>query len=163
MGRKITFISNQQNHHLEVAKQLTGSDGFMSDARAVAAYLPGKAGMDLLAVAVFECFRGGRAELHLGCPAGKKLTAEIITTLSILAFHPKFFGLETLVARVPVQNVNAICTLLKIGFQVEYRDRSSVVGGGDGIVLSLSKETVLASAGPRDEDYRPQMGESAQE
>lgn len=157
MGQKITFISNQQAHHLEVAKQLTASDGFMADAKAIAAYLPGETGMDLLAVAVFECFRGGRAELHLGCPDGRHLTPEIITTISTVAFHPRFFGLDTLIARVPVQNVRAICTLLKIGFQIEYRDRSSVAGGGDGIVLSLSKQAVLASAGPRDEDYRSQM------
>ncbi|TJZ85836.1 hypothetical protein [Paracoccus hibiscisoli] len=163
MATKITFMTNQQAHHLEVAKQLTGSDGFMSDARAIAAYLPGDTGMDLLAVAVFECFRGGRAELHLGCAPGKRLTPEIITTVSTLAFHPKFFGVDTLVCRVPTQNVNAICTLLKIGFEVEYRDRSSVVGGGDGIVLSLSKETVLASAGPVDEDYRAQMAPVEQE
>lgn len=161
MGQKITFISNQQNHHLEVAKHLTASDGFMQDAKAIAAYLPGETGMDLLAVAVFECFRGGRAELHFGCPEGKRITPEIVTTVATIAFHPKFFGLDRLVARVATWNVNAICILLKIGFQIEYRDRSSVAGGGDGIVLSLSRETVLASAGPRDEDYRPQMGSVA--
>lgn len=161
MGKKITFISNQQEHHLEVARQITGSDGFMQDARAIAAYLPGDSGMDLLAVAVFECFRGGRAELHFGCPEARRLTPEVVTTVSTVAFHPKFFGLDTLICRVPVQNVNAICTLMKIGFQIEYRDRASVSGGGDGIVLSLSKETVLASAGPRDNDYLPRAGAGA--
>ena len=160
---KITFISNQQAHHVEIAKQLTGSEGFMHDARAIAAYLPGGTAMDLLCVAVFECFRGGRADLHLGCAPGKRLTPEVITTVSTLAFHPRFFGLDELRCRVPVENVNAICTLLKIGFQIEYRDRASVVGGGDAIVLSLSRETVLASAGPREENSRPDEGAAAQE
>lgn len=163
MARKITFMHNQQAHHLDVAKQLTGSEGFMSDARAIAAYLPGDTGMDLLAVAVFECFRGGRAELHLGCAPGKRLTPEIITTVSTLAFHPKFFDLHTLMCRVPAENVHAICTLLKIGFQIEYRDRGSLAGDADGIVLSLSRAMVLAAAGPADDDHRADLAPAEQE
>ncbi|MCG6112863.1 MAG: hypothetical protein MEQ74_11865 [Paracoccus sp.] len=163
MATKVTFMTNQQAHHLEVAKQLTGAQGFMDDAKAIAAYLPGDTGMDLLAVAVFECFRGTRAELHLGCPNGKRLTPDIITALATLAFHPAYFGLDKVTCWVPVSNTNAICILVKIGFQIEYRDRSSVEGEDDGIVLSLSKQTVLAPAGPRDENTRLKQAETAQE
>lgn len=156
---KITFVTERQSSHLKSALKLTGSDGFMADAVAIAAYRSDEDGdlSDLLNVAVFESFRGGRAELHLGTAENHRLTIEIIQALTFLAFHPRHFNLERLIARVPTGNVNAICTLLKIGFQIEYRDRASVAGGGDGIVLSLSRDDALAAAGPSDSDYRSQM------
>lgn len=157
---KLHFVTSGQRELLETALDLTESDGFMADARAIAAYLP-REGKDseLLGVAVFESFRGRRAEMHLGYTEGRNLTREMIQTLTLIAFHPRHFNLDTLLARVPVKNVNAICTLLKIGFEIEYRDRGSVAGNGDGIVLSLSRDDILASAGPSDSDYRPQMAE----
>lgn len=156
---KITFVTERQSSHLKSALKLTGSDGFMSDAVAIAAYRTGEDGelSDLQTVAVFESFRGGRAELHVGNAEGRRMTAEVISALTYLAFHPKHFDLERLIARIPTDNVNAICTLLKIGFQIEYRDRASVAGGGDGIVLSLSRDDALAAAGPSDDQYRSQM------
>ncbi|MDB6179007.1 hypothetical protein PAF17_16060 [Paracoccus sp. Z330] len=156
---KIIYSTEMQKNHLKAAEELTGSDGFMKDAVSIAAYRAddkGKPG-DLLCVAVFESFRGGRAEFHLGMSGGKNMNLEIIQALTYISFHPRHFDLDCLLARIPVENVNAICTLLKIGFQIEYRDRGSVAGGGDGIVLSLLRDNVLAAAGPSDKDYRSQM------
>lgn len=155
-----TFVTANQKAHLQAALALTGSQGFMEDARAVAAYKPGHDGeaSEIRAVFVFEAFRGGRAELHFGMADGNPLTPELVQVVMSLAFAPKFFDLHRLLCRVPVKNVRAICALLKIGFQIEYRDRASVVGGGDAIMLSLDRDTVLASAAPHTQQT-PEEGE----
>lgn len=159
---KTVFITDNQKAHLHAALALTGSAGFMSDARAVAAYKPGHDGdaSQIVAVAVFECFRGGRAELHFGMADGAPLTVELVQAVILIAFHPKAFNLDRLVCRVPVGNVRSISALLKIGFQIEYRDRASVTGGGDAIVLSFDRATAIkqASAEPQTETP-PQEGE----
>ncbi|TNE66844.1 MAG: N-acetyltransferase [Rhodobacteraceae bacterium] len=139
------FVTNNQKAHLAAALELTGSKGFMEDARAVAAYKPGAEGdVDkITSVAVFECFRGGRAELHFGMADGLPLTKELVTATVYLAFHPKAFDLDRLLVRVPCHNTRALIALIKIGFQIEYRDRASLVDGADGIVMSLDRETVI--------------------
>lgn len=154
-----TFVTDQQSKHLKAALHLTGSQGFMEDARAVAVYRPGAEGdaEEIAAVAVYEAFRGTRAEMHLGTAPGHRITIESLQGLIFMAFHPKVFNLERVLARVPVGNVNMIATLVKMGCQIEYRDRASVAGGGDAIVFSLDRETVLASAAPQQEQT-PEAG-----
>ncbi|MDP0928503.1 GNAT family protein [Paracoccus onubensis] len=150
---KTTYVTVNQKDHLKAALRLTGSKGFMEDARAVAAYAPGAEGEadSMKAVAVFECFRGGRAELHLGCTPGNQLTLEFIQALVLMAFHPKTFNLDRVMARIPFWNATAQIAALKVGFQFEYRDRYSVIGGEDGIVMSLDRSSIIeqqATAGP---------------
>lgn len=149
---RTTFVTVNQKEHLKTALRLTGSQGFMEDARAVAAYAPGEEGHagQMTAVAVFECFRSGRAELHIGCAPGHRLTLDFVQALVLMAFHPKTFNLDRLMARIPVWNVTTQVAALKVGFQFEYRDRYSVMGGEDGIVLSLERDSILdkATAGP---------------
>lgn len=149
---KTTFVTVNQKEHLQTALRLTGSAGFMEDARAVAAYAPGEEGEagSMIAVAVFECFRNGRAEMHIGTAPGRSLSLEIVQALVLMAFHPKTFNLERLMARIPHWNVTSQCAALKVGFQFEYRDRYSVVGEEDGIVMSLERDSILdkATAGP---------------
>lgn len=163
MTSKTTFFTNQQAHHLNVAAKLTNSEGFMADAVAVAAYRSTDTGMDMQAVAVFECFRGSRAEMHFGCTDGHRLTPELITTIVTLAFHPKYFGLDRLMTRVPARHVHAICTLLKIGFQIEHVDRGSLHDGSDGVVLSLNKTAVLEGAAHPSTNHTPRQGGNKQE
>lgn len=148
-----TFVTEKQSQHLKVALELTGSRGFMEDARAVAMYRQGKEGNaeEITAVAVFECFRGGRAEMHLGTAPGHRITLETLQGLVMMCFHPKIFNLDRVLARCPTENRNMIATLVKMGCEIEYRDRASVAGGGDAIVLSLDRDTVLASAAPQTE------------
>lgn len=151
-----TFVTERQKDHLKAALELTGSGGFMEDAIAVAAYRPGQEGNpeQIVAVAVFECFRGGRAELHFGMVGGRVPSLEIMQGIMGVAFHPRALNLARVMARTPVENVNAICSLLKIGFQIEYRDRASLTGGRDAIVSSLDRDTILnhkAPAGPKPE------------
>lgn len=146
------FVTVDQRKHLEAAKRLTGSAGFLEDAKAVAIYRDGHEGdaKSLAAVAVFEAFRGGRAELHFGSEEGHPLSREWIIAMVTIAFHPRTFNLSRLIARVPDWNINAMVLLLKLGFEFEYRDRGSTAGGDDGIVFSItrSKITDQAAAGP---------------
>lgn len=160
---KTTFVTVNQKDHLKAALRLTGSRGFMEDARAVAAYEPGEEGDagKMIAVAVFECFRNGRAEMHIGTAPGRVLSLEIVQALVLMAFHPKTFNLDRLMARIPLWNVTAQCAALKVGFQFEYRDRYSVVGGEDGIVMSLERDSILDkdTAGPTQTDEPAFAGE----
>lgn len=141
------FVTTSQKDILETAKILTESPGFMEDARAIAAYQDGFEGNPdyIKAVIVFEGFRPNRsAEMHFGMAFGKAITLEIIQMGVTVAFHPKLFNLDRVVAKVPVGNVFAICTLLKLGFQIEYRERQALADGGDVIVLAMTRETVIA-------------------
>lgn len=147
-----TYVTDhaRQKELLDKALTLTGSLGFMADAWAMGVYRND----ELAGVAVYECFRDGRAELHFGMTPGRVLTPEIISTIVTIAFHPKVFGLNRLLARAPVWNAYAQAALLKAQFQFEYRDRASVAGGEDGIVLSLERDRILEGmtpAGSRDE------------
>ncbi len=141
------FVTMNQREALEIAKTLTNSPGFMEDARAIAAYQNGFEGNPeyLKGVLVFEGFRPNRsAEIHFGMAFGKAITLEIIQMGVTVAFHPKLFNLDRVLAKVPVGNVFAICTLLKLGFQIEYRERQALADGGDAITLALTRETVIA-------------------
>lgn len=158
---KTTFSREKQDELLQAGLDATGSDGFMKDAYAIGAYRPDPTTgePDLFAVAVFECFRGGRAELHFGMFHAEALTLELVQMVVLVAFQPRYFNLDRLICRVPIDNTRALCALLKIGFQIEYRDRASVEGGKDGIVLSLDRTTILqATAAPIPETV-PEPGE----
>lgn len=155
-----TFVTDRQEQLLQVALEVTGSEGFMSDARAIGAYHgdPNGPEADLFAVAVFECFRGGRAELHFGMVNGDPLTQELVQMVIMVAFGPRLFDLSRLICRVPEANTRAIIALLKIGFRIEYRDRASVIGGADGIVLSLDRDAILQATAAPEPEPMPDQG-----
>ena len=157
------FVLNNNAEHLNAALDLTGSPGFMGDARAVGIYRHDSDGGTgkLAAVVVFECFRGGRAELHFGNTEGHRLTLNTLQGIIMLAFHPKAFNLDRLLARVPVWNSDAIAALVRMGFEMEYRDRASVGHGADAIVLSLDRDALIrkAPAGPQTETKPETSGE----
>ena len=157
------FVLNNNAEHLNAALDLTGSLGFMGDARAVGIYRHDSDGGTgkLAAVVVFECFRGGRAELHFGNTEGHRLTLNTLQGIILLAFHPKAFNLDRLLARVPVWNSDAIAALVRMGFEMEYRDRASVGHGADAIVLSLDRDALIrkAPAGPQTETSPETSGE----
>lgn len=148
------FVTSQQAKHLETALDLTGSLGFMDDAKAIGIYRTenGDGPDTLAAVAVLECFRGGRAELHFGNAEGHRLTLDTIHGIIAMAFYPRGFNLSRLMARIPVWNTMALSALIRIGFEIEYRDRAFTGMGGDAIVLSLDREAIIkASAEPQTE------------
>lgn len=141
------FVTTSQKDILETAKILTESPGFMEDARAIAAYQHGFEGNPeyLKGIIVFEGFRPNRsAEMHFGMAFGKAITLEIIQMGVTVAFHPKLFNLDRIITKTPVGNVKAICALLKIGFEIQHRERAALADGGDVIVSTLTRQAVLA-------------------
>lgn len=142
---KITFITDRQDEHLARALELTNTEGWMQDAVVISAYSTKDDGAvgDLLGVAVFENFRGGRAEMHFGYAPGHRLTLEMIQAITLIAFSPSYFNLDTVLTCTPENQVSAICSLLKIGFAFEHRCRGVITGDRDGIMLSLTRERAL--------------------
>lgn len=140
------FVTIDQKQILAIAKELTDSTNFMQDARAIAAYQDGFEGNPdyLKAVMVFECFRGGAAETHFGMAFGRPLSLEIIQLGVLVSFHPKLFNLNRIIAKVPVDNVRVICSMLKMGFQMEHRERGVLRDGTDAIVLTLTRAHALS-------------------
>lgn len=162
---KTTFATHSQKAHLEKARELTGSTGFMPDAIALAAYQPGNEGdaRDLVAVTVFECIRGGRADVHFGMKRKGALSLDLIQAALMLAFDAKLLNLDRVYARTAPRNTAAQVSLIKVGFEFEHRERASLASGEDAIVFSLDRAAIMAAAGPSDDDYLPQMGSVPQE
>lgn len=141
------FMTTNQKDILETAKLLTNSPGFMEDACAVAAYRNGFEGNPdyLKGIVVFEAFRPNHsAEFHFGMAYGQPVTIDIIQMGITVAFHPKLFNLDRVITKTPVENVKAICGLLKIGFQIQHRECAALVNGGDVIVSMLTRQDVLS-------------------
>ncbi|UFM64246.1 hypothetical protein LOS78_01865 [Paracoccus sp. MA] len=141
------FVTTSQKQILATAMALTQSPGFMEDARAIAAYQSGFEGNPdyLKAVLVFEAFRPNHsAEFHFGMAFNRPVSLEIIQMGITVAFHPKLFNLDRVITKTPVENVRAICGLLKIGFQIQHRENGALADGGDVIVSSLSRDAVMA-------------------
>lgn len=147
------FVTTAQKKHLAAALKMTNSEGFMHDAISIAAYRPGGEGdpEHIVAIAVFECFRGDQAEMHFAMANGRIPSREIIQGLMTVAFHPKMLNLRRVLTRTPARLPNAIAGLLKVGFQIEFRHRNCLADGGDAIVSSLDRAAVLnmASAEPQ--------------
>ena len=78
-----------------------------------------------------------------------------------LSSYPKAFNLDRLLARIPGWNTMSLSALIRIGFEVEYRDRASTGQGSDAIVLSLDREAIIskASAEPQTETKPETSGE----
>lgn len=146
------FVTTGQKGLLEKAMELTNSPGFIEDARAIAAYQDGFEGNPeyLKAVIVFEAFRPNRsAEFHFGMAFGRPLSLDIIQMGVLVAFHPNLFNLDMVVTKTPVQNVKAICGLLKIGFQIQHRENGVLADGGDVVVSTLTRAQAIAGAAPQ--------------
>lgn len=157
-----TFVTDQQKKHLEIALKLTNSRGFMDDAVALAAYRPGREGEaeQIVSVAVFECIRGGQAELHFGTTDGRPMSLEMVQGAVAMAFHARLLNLSRVVTKTPIWHTNAICALLKCGFQIEHRERNCLADGGDAIVSSLDRAAIRAhSATAAPQPQQPPSGE----
>lgn len=140
------FVTISQKALLDQALRLTNSHAFMADAVAIAAYQDGFDGQAdyLKSIMVFEAFRPNRsAEFHFGMAFNAKVSLDVIRMGVTVAFHPKMFNLERIITKTPVENVNAICSLLKSGFEIQYRENNALANGGDVLVSALTRESVL--------------------
>lgn len=142
---KMFFASDRQDDHLKEGLRLTRSEGFLSDAVAIAAYSDEGSKRELRCVAVFEAVRGGRADLHFGLTDTSRLTPDIITAISTIAFHPRHMDLNRLMARIPADRPDVLAIAIKIGFRFEYVDRGALVDGADAVVMSLDRAVILSN------------------
>ena len=143
----LTLTKANQEQLLEAAMQLTDSTGWKHDAVAFAAR---RDGVDHpCAIAVFQDFAGGEAEMHYATTA-PHMTRDVVDAFKTLAFHPRFLGLRKLWIPIAASNKKAQRTALGAGFDFEYRKRGGKAGGEDAIVLSIAPETLgQAAARPR--------------
>ena len=150
MSKETIFVTENAEAHIEAAKLFTKSEGFMADAVAIGAYRQREDASvrDLVGVAVFEGFRGGEAELHFGMAPGNRLSRDLLLAVNFVAFHEKALGLSRIRVHIPSSNVEALCAALRVGFQIEYRQRASFGGAMDAIILTLSRADVLAALEP---------------
>lgn len=130
-----TITKTDQESLLEAALTLTGSEGWHKDAVAFGASKVGT--RDVTYIGVYQNFAGGEAEIHFST-IGTRLNKQVLEAYLTIAFHPKMLGLKKLVANVAASNLQAQRACLGLGFQFEYRKRSSAAGGEDAIVLSLT-------------------------
>ena len=97
-------------------------------------------------------------EFYSVCESSPVLASELVQMVIMVAFGPRLFDLSRLICRVPEANTRAIIALLKIGFRIEYRDRASVIGGADGIVLSLDRDAILPATAAPEPEPMPDQG-----
>ncbi len=154
MGQKITFISNQQTYHRDLAASMLGH-GFDADALAIAAYLPGENVSELQAVAVFDQFKDGTARVQFATSRVDALSPEIVTTVAMIA--KRYFSAAVLMMQVRESAVDVICAMLRTGFRVADVVPGFAVGTENAIVLSLTY------AGPRVTPFRTGDGALAQD
>lgn len=129
-----TITKANQNDLLEAALTLTGSKGWFADAVAFAAKPSPDA--EPVAIAVFQNFAGGGADVHFAT-IGTRLHKNLLEAFLTLAFAPRMLGIKRLFSHVAASNIPGQRASLGVGFQFEYRKRGSAAGGEDAIVFML--------------------------
>lgn len=124
-----------QEELLEAAIGPAGVAGWHRDAVAFGARRDGEG--EILAVGVFQNFANRTAEFYFAS-LGTTMTRGMMESYLVLAFHPKMLALERAFVVIPRTNRAALRAAVALGFEFEYRKRSSVTGGDDAIVLSLA-------------------------
>jgi len=132
------FTKANQAELLERAKSLTNCAGWAPDAVAFAAREKGEE--DIRAVAVFEYFNGGDADIHFAT-IGQRMGPRLVDAYLKLAFHPNFMALNRVFAPIAASNIVAQRVALAAGFQFEFRKRGGAAGGEDAIVMSITPQS----------------------
>ena len=142
----LSFSRASQERLLAIVAPGTGSDGFMNDAHAFAAYDDEV----LRSCAVFQNITTRGAELHFW--ADGPLTRDMLTGFYAYAFGVK--GYRCLRAPIAAWNTRAIVTALKSGFQIAGIIGGGAIDGSDAIILTMTKDQCRW--------FRPQAPASAQ-
>lgn len=144
----LSLTKANQEQLLTDALRLTQSDGWKADAVAFSARRHGAA--EPCAIAVFQDFAGGEAEMHYATTA-PHMTRDVIEAFKTLAFHPRFLGLKKLWIPVAASNKAAQRAALGAGFDFEFRKRGGAAGGEDAILLSMTPPAAgqAAAMGPK--------------
>ncbi|WP_417261686.1 GNAT family N-acetyltransferase [Celeribacter sp.] len=132
----VRFSRENQKKLLHDALELTRSTGWKSDAVAFSVRRETHAAVD--GIGVFQSFGGGSAEFHFGV-YDQRILKSVIKGFVTVAFHPRFFNLERLLATFEADNAASQIVALKVGFEFESRVRAGIFNGSDAILMSLSR------------------------
>lgn len=127
----------QQSRLLRWAQQQLDTDGWSDDAYAFGIVEPRAGRLPLLrAVMVVNHHVGRSCRVHIATDGSRRwATADVLTRLS--AFLHMAHNVDRLWMIVSVFNTKALIAALKIGFQIDGRERCSADDGTDGIVLTM--------------------------
>jgi RimJ/RimL family protein N-acetyltransferase len=144
----LNLTKANQEKLLADAMSLTRSTGWKDDAVAFAARRDGAE--NPCAIAVFQDFTGGEAEMHYATTA-PHMTRDVVDAFKAIAFHPRFLGLRKLWIPVAASNKAAQRAALGAGFDFEYRKRGGMPWGEDAIILALTPDEagMAAAMGPK--------------
>ncbi len=131
----IHFTDADKAGLLALAVEATGSEGFMADARPLAAFDQGTG--DLLAIVVFQNLTTISAEIHfVGIVRGWP-SRRLLTGLYRIAFDR--MGVRYLRAPIPEWNVPAQVLAIKSGFRWAGRVPGGALGASDAITFSMDR------------------------
>lgn len=129
------FTRRNQDGLKSMALEPTGSTSWMQDAIAFGACHESQG--EIVAVAVFQNFRGNEADFHFAMIGGKRIGAETVKAMLTLAFSPRMFDLSRLWGHIAASNATAQVAAIKAGASFEYRIRAGTEGDDDVIVMSM--------------------------
>lgn len=138
----LLFTRADKEAHLEAARMLTQSGGWMDDAYTLAAYDKGEEGEPyiLRAIVVFQNINAQGCEIHFaGCKKGWA-TRPLLTSLFRFAFSPMLANHKMLRGFISENNTEALVGAIKSGFRFDGRLRNGAVDGSDAIILTMTRE-----------------------
>lgn len=134
----IKIVNTNQFDLLARAADLTGSEGFMRDAHACAAW--DMEADRLIAVAVFQNRTSRGAEFHFGAPHERSLQRrDVMRGFGAYAF--RLMKLPRLIAPVSAWKIQAQIAALKSGFFIIGHVSNGALDGSDAILMAMTPDS----------------------
>lgn len=129
----VTFTRANQPELLADAAELTGSTGFMPDAKALGVKVDG----EITAIAVFQNLTTSGAEFHFAMEAGG---ARRDALYGIHRYAFEVLNVPKLTAPIAAWNVPAQIMALKSGFFIAGTIKAGSLDGSDAVLMVLLKD-----------------------
>ena len=136
----LIFTKADQEKHLELARAMTGSEGWRDDAMAFAAYDARGEREELLAIVVFQNIDKTGADIHFAGAKPGWASRRLLRNLFLYAFSPRLAGHPVLRAPIPEANTESLVLAIKSGFRFDGRLRSGAADGSDAILMSCKRD-----------------------
>lgn len=130
----ITFTTAKQTDLLADAAELTGSTGFMPDAKALGVKVDG----DLVAIAVFQNLTTAGTEFHFTMTERAGARRDVLYGIHRYAFE--VLKVAKLTAPIAAWNVSAQIMALKSGFFIAGTISQGSLDGSDAVIMVLLKD-----------------------
>lgn len=134
------LTTDHQDRLLAWARKKLGTDGWTPDAVAYGIIEDREGAKPLLrAIIVVNLAMSGSARVHVWSDGSRRwASADVLTRISAYLHYQR--GINRLWMVVGAKNLPAIIAALKIGFQIDGRNRCGADDGSDGIVLSMLRD-----------------------